>query len=66
MYNNYDRRSQHYNRPEADHRRYLQALRNTNNNTTTVVINALESFSAKQAIAQSTLNAIKEFDGTDR
>ena len=31
-----------------------------------MVINALESFSAEQALAQSTLNAIQEFDGSDR
>ena len=28
-YSNYNRRSQHYNRPEADHRRYFQTLPNT-------------------------------------
>ena len=65
-YNNYNRMSQHYNRPEADHRRYLQALSNTNNDSATVVINALESFSAKQVLAQFTLNAIQEFNGSDR
>ena len=65
-YNNYDRSSQHYNRPEADHRRYSQALTNTNNDSTTVVLSALETFSAKQALVQSTLNAIQEFNGSNR
>ena len=36
------------------------------NDSATVVINALEYFSAKQVLAQSTLNAIQEFDGSDR
>ena len=31
-----------------------------------VVLNALENFSTKQALAQSTLNSIQEFDGSDR
>ena len=65
-YNNYDRRSQHYNRPQADHRRYSQTLPNTHNYSATVVINALESFSAKQALEHSTHNALQEFDGNDR
>ena len=65
-YNNYNRRSEHHNRPEADHRRSLLALSNTHNDSATVVINALESFSAKQTLAQSRLNAIQEFDGSDR
>ena len=39
---------------------------NEHNGSTTVVINALESFSAKQVLAQSTLNAIQEFNGSDR
>ena len=65
-YNNYNRRSKHYKRPEADHGRYSQALPNKNNDSATVVINVLESFSAKQALAQYTLNAIQEFNGSDR
>ena len=31
-----------------------------------VVLNAVENFSAKQALAQSTLNSIQEFDSIDR
>ena len=65
-YSNYDGRSQHYNRPEADHRRHSQTLPNVHNYHATVVINALESFSAKQVLAQSTLNAIQEFDGSNK
>ena len=65
-YSNYKRRVQHYKRPEADHRRYSHILPNTCNDSATVVINALESFSAKQALAQSTLNTIQQFDGSNR
>ena len=36
------------------------------NNSTSVVLNALENVSAKQALAQSPLNSIQEFDGSDR
>ena len=43
-YNNYDRKSQNYNRPEADHRGYSQTLPNKHNESATVVINALEYF----------------------
>ena len=39
---------------------------NIDNNSTLVVLNALENFSAKQALAQSTLNSIQRFDGSDR
>ena len=39
---------------------------NTDNNSTSLVLNALENFSAKQAIAQSTLNSIQEFVSSDR
>ena len=65
-FSNYNRRSQQYNKPEADHRRYSQVLPNTHNDSATVAINALESFSAKQALAQSTLNVIQESDGSGR
>ena len=44
-YSNYDRRSQHYNRPEADHRTYSHTLPNTHNDSATVVINAVVFFS---------------------
>ena len=57
-YNHYDQRSQHNGREEQDERRYSNMYQNTDNNSTTVVLNALESFSAKQALAQSTLNAV--------
>ena len=30
-----------------------------------VVLNALENFSAKQALAHSTLNSVQEFNGSD-
>ena len=63
---NYDRRFQHYNRPEADHRRYSHTLPNAHNDSATVVINAVESFSAKQVLAQLTLHVIQEFNGSDR
>ena len=39
---------------------------NTDNNSTIVVLNALENISAKQALAQSTLNSIQEFDDSNR
>ena len=58
---------QNYNRPEADHRRYSQALLNTNNDSTTVVLDALECFFSQAcALAQSTLNGIQEYNGSDR
>ena len=64
-YSNYDRRSQHYNRPEADHRKYSQTLPHTYNDSGIVVINVLEAFSAKQALEQYMLNTIQEFNGSD-
>ena len=45
---------------------YFQTLPHTHNDTATVGINAPVSFSAKQSLAQSTPNAIQEFDGSDR
>ena len=65
-YNHYDWRFQHCSRQEPDHRRYSHTLPNTDNNSTSVVLHALEKFSAKQALAQSTCNSIQEFDGSNR
>ena len=65
-YNHYDKRSQHNGRQEQDERRYYNTYQNTDNNSTTVVLNVLECFSAKQALAQSTLNPIQEFGGSNR
>ena len=65
-YNHYNWRSQHHSRQEPDQRRYSHTLPNTDNKSTSVVLNALENFSAKQALAQSRLNSIQEFDDSDR
>ena len=39
---------------------------NIDSNSTLVVLNALENLSAKQALAQSTLNSIQECKGSSR
>ena len=65
-YNHYDWRSQHKCGQEQDERRYSNMYQNIDNNSTTVVLNALESFSAKQALAPSTLNTIQEFDSSNK
>ena len=44
----------------------FQHLANTENNSTSVVLNALESISGNQALAQSTFNSTQEFDGSNR
>ena len=49
-----------------DQRRYSNTYQNAYYNSTMVVLNALEKFSAKYALAQSTLNSIQEFDSSDR
>ena len=64
-YNHYNQRSQRCSRQEQDQRRYSHTLPNTDNNSTSVVLNAVEKLSAKQRLAQSTLNSIQEFDGND-
>ena len=61
----YDRRFQQYNRQEINQRRYSQNPQNANNNNV-YVINALENDSTKQALIQSTLNALQEYDGSNR
>ena len=43
-YNHYYHSSQHHSRQEPDQRRYLHTLLNTDNNSTSVVLNALENF----------------------
>ena len=45
---------------------FTSFTKNTGNNSTNVVLNALETFSAKQALAQSTLNSMQEYDCSDR
>ena len=65
-YNHYDWRSQNHSRQEPDQRRYSHTLPNTDNNSASVLLYALGDFSAKQALAQSTLNSIQEFDGSNR
>ena len=59
MYNHYDQRSQNNGRQKQDERRYSNAYQNTDINSNTVVLKASKGFSAKQALAQSTLNTIR-------
>ena len=70
-YNN--RRFQYNHCQEPDQRRYShasQALPNhSNNDTASIVLNALENFSAKismQLLAQAVLASIQEFNGKDK
>ena len=58
----YDRRSQLYNRQEMDQRRYSQTSQLVDNNNVNV-LNALENYSTKQALTQSTLIAFKSMRG---
>ena len=51
-YNHYDWRYQHNSRQEWDQWRHSNMYQNTDNNSTMVVLNALENISAKQALAQ--------------
>ena len=46
-YNHYYQRSQHNGRQKQEGRRYSNTYHNTDNNSTMVVLNALESFTAK-------------------
>ena len=52
-------------RQETDQRRYSQTSQHVGNNNVNV-LKALENYSAKQALTQSTLNSIQEYNGSDR
>ena len=64
-HSNYDRRSQQYNRQETDQRWYSQTSQHVDNNNVNV-LNALENYSTKQVLTQSMLNALQEYDRSDR
>ena len=64
-HSNYDRMPLQYNRQEADQRRYPQNSQHVSSNNG-IVLNALENYSTKQALGQSMLNALQEYDGSDR
>ena len=69
----HDTRFQHNCRKEPDQRRFSYASQtssnHTNNDTTSISLNALEIFSAKisvQLLAQTVFGSIQEFDGKDK
>ena len=53
-----------YNRQVTDQRRVYQSWQNNDNNTS--FLTALEGYSTRQVLAQTLLNSIQEYDGSDR
>ena len=60
----FDRRPEFYNRQVTDQRRFSQSWQNYDNNTN--FLTALEGYSTRQAITQTSLNLIQEYDGSAR
>ena len=68
-YGYHDRRFQHDHRQQRHQRRYSHASSNANNNSTSIIINSLENFTAEilvQSLAQAALGSIQEFNGNDK
>ena len=60
----FDRRPEFYDRQVTDQRMVSQSWQNNDNNTN--FLTALEGYSTRQALAQTSLNSIQEYDGSNR